>query len=129
MAHSGIELSVNRGPNGIQVITITRKDGNRTVTETVTTDAAKLTPKRPRLESAHRPGFEDQVALLSEWFDKTEVNLELLTTEPDNPKERLTLEEQWVLIQVRTTRCHRILLDALKIMQCKKYLLMNMKLT
>ena len=35
-----------------------------------------------------------------EWLDKTEVTLELVTVEPPNPDESLTLEEQSVLIQV-----------------------------
>ena len=37
---------------------------------------------------------------MNEWLDKTEINLELLTTDPPNPEEKLTLEEQMVLIKV-----------------------------
>ena len=38
---------------------------------------------------------------MNEWLDKTEINLELLTTDPPNPEEKLTLEEQMVLIKVK----------------------------
>ena len=38
---------------------------------------------------------------LNEWFDKLEVNLELLTSDPADPKDKLTLEEQNVLLKVR----------------------------
>ena len=38
---------------------------------------------------------------MNEWLDKTEINLELLTTDPPNPDEKLTLEEQMVLIKVK----------------------------
>ena len=57
--------------------------------------------KRPRMESSLKKDFELRVTELNEWFDKTEVNLELLTTEPADPQDKLTLEEQLVLVQVR----------------------------
>ncbi len=56
--------------------------------------------KRPRLESSFKKEFDAQGAAMNEWLDKTEINLELLTTDPPNPEERLTLEEQMVLIKV-----------------------------
>ena len=57
--------------------------------------------KRPRMESTLKKDFELQVTFLNEWFDKTEVNLELLTTEAADPQDELTLEEQVVLVKVR----------------------------
>ena len=56
--------------------------------------------KRPRLESSNRKEYDIQSAAMNEWLDKTEINLELLTTDPPNPEEKLTLEEQMVLIKV-----------------------------
>ena len=75
------------------------------VTETITTTVIKssmysTSAKRPRMESSLKKDFELRVTELNEWFDKTEVNLELLTTEPNDPQDRLTLEEQLVLVQV-----------------------------
>ncbi len=105
IAHSGIDLQVTRGPGDVQTILITRKDGAQTITETITTNIVKTTAyhssaKRPRIESSFRREFDEQVAALNEWFDKTEVNLELLTTDATDPKEQLTLEEQVVLVEV-----------------------------
>ena len=57
--------------------------------------------KRPRLESSNRKEYDVQSAAMNEWLDKTEINLELLTTDPPNPEEKLTLEEQMVLIKVK----------------------------
>ena len=57
--------------------------------------------KRPRLESSNRKEYDIQSAAMNEWLDKTEINLELLTTDPPNPEEKLTLEEQMVLIKVK----------------------------
>ena len=56
--------------------------------------------KRPRIDSNFRKKFEGEVSLLSEWFDKTAINLELLTSEPTDPQDQLTLEEQLVLVKV-----------------------------
>ena len=56
--------------------------------------------KRPRMDLVHKKEFEQKVASLSEWLDKTEMNLELLTAEPTDPQDALTLEEQMVLVKV-----------------------------
>ncbi len=63
-----------------------------------------LSAKRPRLESSKKKDFDAQAATMSEWLDKTEINLELLTTDPPNPEEKLTLEEQMVLIKASDLR-------------------------
>ena len=56
--------------------------------------------KRPRLDSRIRREFDARVARLNEWFEKTEVTLELLTEPSSNVDDQLTLEEQVVLINV-----------------------------
>ena len=113
IAHSGIELQVTKGHNGAYTITVTRKEGGTITTETITTTSTTLTrsaasylsaPKRPRIESKFRREFESEIADLSEWFDKTEVNIELLTSEASDPQDQLTLEEQMVLVQVQDVR-------------------------
>lgn len=45
--------------------------------------------------------FELEFQKLSEWFEKTESTLELITKEDVSPQERFTEEEQVVLVQVR----------------------------
>ena len=100
---------MTKGANGSHTITVTRRDGSTVITETITTTSTTVTnsaaaylsaPKRPRIESNFRREFETEIANLSEWFDKTEVNIELLTSEPSDPQDQLTLEEQMVLVQV-----------------------------
>jgi hypothetical protein len=56
--------------------------------------------KRPRLDSRIRRDFDMKVAKMNEWFEKTEVTLELLTEPSPNIEDRLTLEEQVVLVTV-----------------------------
>ncbi|XP_013413171.1 dystrophin isoform X2 [Lingula anatina] len=56
-------------------------------------------PKKPRIDSSRRHEFDMAVKELNSWFEKTESNLELLTTEAPHPDQQLTLEEQLVLIQ------------------------------
>ncbi|KAK2181696.1 hypothetical protein NP493_384g04000 [Ridgeia piscesae] len=103
IAHSGIDLNITKSPGGKQTITITRMEGDRTITETITTTSSKSatyasTPKRPRIETECKKEFDLQMAALNEWFDKTEINLELLTSNAADPQDQLTLEEQMVLI-------------------------------
>ena len=52
------------------------------------------------MDLTHKKDFDQQVAALSEWLDKTEMNLELLTSEATDPQDQLTLEEQMVLVKV-----------------------------
>lgn len=106
IAHSGIDLNITKSPGGKQTITITRMEGDRTITETITTTSSKgmtyaSSAKRPRIETECKKEFDLQVASLNEWFDKTEINLELLTSNAADPQDQLTLEEQMVLITVR----------------------------
>ncbi len=109
IANSGVELKVNKERGGSQTITITRKDGSRVVTETISTSVTKTTmhvtgAKRARMDTPYRRELDLLLAKLNEWFEKTEMNLELLTTEAADPAYQLTLEEQLVLVQVRSFR-------------------------
>ena len=58
--------------------------------------------------------FIIQLGSINEWFDKTEVTLELVTSEPLKPDDQLTQDEQIVLIQVRST-----ILYNCKLFQCQ----------
>ncbi len=49
IATSGIDLQVTKGPGGSQTITITRKDGQQTVTETIATSIVKTSSYASRL--------------------------------------------------------------------------------
>jgi len=105
IAHSGMDFSVTKGPDGVQTITITRQEEGRTITETVTTSAVQSfssypsSAKRPRIESLHKRDFDEKGTALNEWLEKTEINLELVTMEAPDPQDRLTLEEQMVLVK------------------------------
>ena len=55
------------------------------------------------MDSDNKREFDQQVTVLSEWLDKTEINLELLTSDAPDPQDQLTLEEQMVLIKVHKT--------------------------
>ena len=66
IANSGIDLKIIKSPGGAQTITVTRREGGHTVSETITTrspGAGGLAsgPKRPRIESNYRKQFESQV--------------------------------------------------------------------
>ena len=110
LADSGIELKVSKGPNGTQTITIIRHDGSETMTETITTSVSKATThsgsKRARIDTNYKKELEVLLGNINDWFEKTETNLELLTTEPNDPQDQLTLEEQLVLVQVRDLLMH-----------------------
>ncbi|XP_064628408.1 dystrophin-like isoform X4 [Lineus longissimus] len=62
-------------------------------------DTGPMSPKRQRIESCERRDFENMVKTMHQWLDKTETNLELLTTEAPDPHDQLTSEEQLVLIK------------------------------
>lgn len=101
--HSGIELTISKTPSGSQMISVSRK-GEKPVTVSLSSGLAtsrSSCAKRPRMESGRKKEFDRQVAALSQWLDQTEVTQELITIEPENVQDRLTIEEQLVLIEVR----------------------------
>ena len=55
--------------------------------------------KRARMDMDSRSEFEMEVQILSDWLDKTETNLELISSD-EATGSSLTLEEQLVLIRV-----------------------------
>ena len=69
IANSGIDLKIIKSPGGAQTITVTRREGGHTVSETITTRSPGAGgglasgPKRPRIESNYRKQFESQVGL------------------------------------------------------------------
>lgn len=84
------------------MVTVSRK-GEKPVTVSLSSGLPTSRPgsaKRPRMESGRKKEFDRQVAALSQWLDQTEVTQELITIEPENIQDRLTIEEQLVLIEV-----------------------------
>ena len=75
IAGSGMDLKIMKSPGGTQTITVTRREGGTTVSETITTTttssasapsaqpfaSAAAGPKRPRIDSNYRKQFETQV--------------------------------------------------------------------
>ena len=100
IAHSGVELAVSQNDAGSQTITVSRK-GTDAVTFSVAGSTASTSRRSRAADTAsNKMDFDRQVAALSEWFDQTEGLLELVTSEPNNAQDQLTLEEQLVLIEV-----------------------------
>ena len=101
IASSGVDLTMLKSPQSL-----VRQNGSELITETSVTKVTKSSvssatvAKRPKIDSCHQQQFDVEVEGFSEWLEKTELNLEILTTEPADHKDRLTLEEQMVLISV-----------------------------
>lgn len=102
IANSGVELIVSTSSSGSQTVTVSR-DGHEAVSFAVTSPAAG-DAKRARLDTLadHKMEFDRQVAALSQWLDQTEGLLELVTGDSADTQAKLTVEEQLVLIQVRS---------------------------
>ena len=72
IANSGIDLKITKAPGGTQTITVTRREGGRTVSEAVTTVVRASGggegglqgsgAKRPRIDSNYRKQFDSQVS-------------------------------------------------------------------
>ena len=103
-----MELSVSKGPGGTQTITITRREGEKYITETITTASTCTMQsvystgslRRSQKDNEIKHTYTQQVSVLEEWLDKLETNMELVTAESPDPKDQLTLEEQLVLVKV-----------------------------
>ncbi|XP_074662175.1 dystrophin-like [Tubulanus polymorphus] len=68
-------------------------------TKTVVTADESNQSTHPNRENHLRGELEIEIGEIKEWLDKTESNLELLTSEAPNPEDQLTFDEQMVLIE------------------------------
>ena len=108
IAASGVGLTVLRSPGGSQTITVSLNNPDKSATFTLPSRSLKLgmnDGKKTHMEVAQKKEFDRQVALLSEWLDQTEVMLELVGHDPSQAQDRLTVEEQLVLIEVKVIKC------------------------
>ena len=113
LASSGVQMSISKGPNGVQSIKVSKK-GEDPISFSLPkpTLPSPLAPRRPPGDpSRHKIEFDRQVAALSEWLDQTEVTQELVTGESCDPHDQLSLEEQTVLLEVSGSICWDFTMD------------------